>query len=372
MPKTDKSQVIIESAGTELRSTIEDIMSAKAPKSLSGSTVLIKPNMVGPSEPELGHTTNPELVRAVVLACLDRGAKVIVGDNPGGVNRNSRNVAKVTGILDASEGCFAPISERVVEFKGAETGFRLIISKAVLDADYIINIPKFKTHLLLIVTGAIKNLYGYVAGACKAQLHLDAAMPEDFAKAICDIYEVRPPDLNIMDAITVIEGNGPCHGGRQREVGKLLASTDALALDCIMAKMMGAEAGKMPVQEQARIRGFGNFYDDDIETCGELETIPDFKMPITYFTQSFSEEQMNELIKLYPPGMMITRTGVKPLQDADKCIECGDCADNCPAGALTLEPEFSISEKCITCFCCVELCTEGALEVPDIEAFHHY
>ena len=44
----------------------------------------------------------------------------------------------------------------------------------------------------------------------------------------------------------------------------------------------------------------------------------------------------------------------------------------CSAQAITLDPEFSISDQCITCYCCVELCPEGALEVPDVEAYRHY
>ena len=129
MSDGNTSKVIIENVGKDLRNTIEGIMETLAPKSFAGASVLIKPNMVGPSAPELGHTTHPELVRAVVLSCLDRNGKVWVGDNPGGINRSSRNVAKITGILDASNGCFTPISERVVEKTGVETNFPLVISR---------------------------------------------------------------------------------------------------------------------------------------------------------------------------------------------------------------------------------------------------
>ncbi|MBW2324314.1 MAG: DUF362 domain-containing protein, partial [Deltaproteobacteria bacterium] len=97
------SIVMIEPVNKELRQIVENIMTSLAPGSFAGAKVLIKPNMVGPSAPELGHTTHPDLVRAVTLACLDRNGKVMVGDNPGGINRSSRNVAKVTGILEASE-----------------------------------------------------------------------------------------------------------------------------------------------------------------------------------------------------------------------------------------------------------------------------
>jgi uncharacterized protein (DUF362 family)/NAD-dependent dihydropyrimidine dehydrogenase PreA subunit len=372
MADNGKAEVIIQPVGADLRETVEEMIATLAPKTFAGATVLIKPNMVGPSAPELGHTTNPDLVRAVVHACLDRNAKVVVGDNPGGMNRNSRNVADKTGILDASEGCFTPISQRVVEKSGVETGFSLVVSKAVLDADYIINLPKFKTHLLMMISGALKNVYGYVAGACKARLHVQAVTPEMFAKVICDIHEVRPPDLHIMDAITAIEGNGPCHGGHQREVGQLLASTDPLAMDWAMARMTGADPDKLPAQNQARARGLGNYAQDSINIIGELSPIPDFQMPVTYQTRTLQEEDLKELGKLYPRRMMQTRITIKPQRNEDKCIMCEDCSLNCPAEALTLDPDFSISDDCIACFCCVELCPEGALEVPDVEAFRHY
>jgi len=369
--KNNRSQVIIKPVGADIAQTVEEVMRALAPRTFAGAKVLIKPNMVGPSAPELGHTTHPELLKAVVRACLDRSARVIVGDNPGGINRSSRHVAAVTGILDASEGCFTSISERVVEQAGIETGHTLVISRTVLEADYIINLPVFKTHIGMIVTGALKNTYGYIAGACKARLHLQAREPSMFTRVVCDIHQVRPPDLHIMDAITAIEGNGPCHGGRLRQVGKLLASTDPLALDAVMARMMGVDPSRLPVQEQARVRGLGNLEEAEIDILGQLVPISDFKMPVT-FSPLPDQESIAEIRKLYPSGMMSTRITVKPTYHEERCIQCGDCVLNCPAQALTLEPEPSISDGCIACYCCVELCSEGALEVPDVEAFRHY
>ncbi len=193
MPEKPVARVIIENAVGDLREAVEYIMTTLAPRTFAGARVLIKPNMVGPSVPELGHTTHPELVRQVVRSCLNRNARVWVGDNPGGINRSSRNVARITGILDASEGCFTSISNRVVEKTGRETGFQLIISRAVLEADYIINMPVFKTHSGMMASGALKNVYGYVAGACKARIHVQAKERDKFAKAVCDIHQVRPP-----------------------------------------------------------------------------------------------------------------------------------------------------------------------------------
>jgi uncharacterized protein (DUF362 family)/NAD-dependent dihydropyrimidine dehydrogenase PreA subunit len=328
--------------------------------------------MVGPSAPELGHTTHPDIVRAVVKACQDRGAEVMVGDNPGGISHNSRNVAEATGILEAAGGCYVPISERVVEKKGAVSGLSIVISKAILEADYLINLPKFKTHLLMLISGAIKNTFGYVSGACKARLHLEAPDQVSFAGAVCDIFALRPPDLNIMDAITAIEGNGPCHGGQLRNLDKILASTDALALDSVMARMMGVSPDNLFVQKEAAARGFGNMAEDAIKIVGRFATINDFKMPITFRPELMTEGDVTGLLNLYPIDMMKNRISIKPQQNPDKCILCGECAENCPAGALTTDPEFAIKDTCITCFCCVELCSQGALSVPDIDAFQRY
>lgn len=372
MSGNNSSLVIIESTKPGIAEAANKIMDTLAPADFTGATVLVKPNMVGPSTPDLGHTTHPELVKAVVRACKTRNAKVIVGDNPGGITSNSRKVAETTGILEASEGCYMSISERVVEKKGSQTGLPLVVSQIVLDADYVINMPRFKTHGFMMVTGAIKNTYGYLAGACKAKLHLDASHRPDFADACCDLLELRTPELNIMDATTVLEGNGPCHGGSLRPADKLMASKDALALDSVMARMMGVEPDLLPVQKAAIERGMGKAGKDDIEIQGDFEVIPNFKMPVSFAPELYTEESIEKLRALYPSRMMNDRVAAKPIHILEKCIACGDCEVNCPPQALELEPEFDISDKCIACFCCVELCPEGALEVPDIEAFRHW
>ena len=106
-------------------------------------------------------------------------------------------MAKITGILEASEGCFTPLSDGVVEV-AQEQDFNWLISRAILEADYIISLPVFKTHSGDDDLGSLKKTLGYVAGACKARLHVQARSTEVFAKTICDVFQVRPPDLNIL------------------------------------------------------------------------------------------------------------------------------------------------------------------------------
>jgi ferredoxin len=139
-----------------------------------------------------------------------------------------------------------------------------------------------------------------------------------------------------------------------------------------MAQMMGVDPSTLPVQKEADRRGLGSLNADKISVSGLLEKIPEFQMPVTFYHERLDNETIEKLQKLYPPGMMLSRTKILPLQKEEKCALCGDCVQSCPTEALTIEPEFSISEKCIACYCCVELCPEGALEVPDVEAYRHY
>jgi uncharacterized protein (DUF362 family) len=117
---------------------------------LNGKYVWVKPNMLGPFPPEKGVTTSPELVRAVVRALLDRGAEVVVGDNPGSVTPHLESVADVTGIMKASEGCFRNIglSTVAVSLGGSWSHVHIKVSSIWLEADYIVNLPCLKTHAL--------------------------------------------------------------------------------------------------------------------------------------------------------------------------------------------------------------------------------
>ena len=90
------------------------------------------------------------------------------------------------------------------------------ISKEVFDYDHVINVPKLKTHSLMTLTGAIKNMYGIVPGGLKKKLHGELPLSEDFAEIIVDIYKRRIPSLNIMDAVIGIEGDGPGAQGEKR------------------------------------------------------------------------------------------------------------------------------------------------------------
>lgn len=348
------SRVIIADVRGDLDDRVEYVFEQLAPD-LAGRQVLVKPNIMTSTPPEAGVTTHPEVVRAVVRAALRREARVMVGDNPGGIDRNSLWTARKCGIYDASEGCFVNLSQEVVEVPAnspyVET---LVISRAVLEADYVINLPIMKTHSLTTITGAIKNCYGYIAGSGKAQLHLKAPGHRRFPRMLVDVYAKRPPDLHIMDALTAMEGNGPSHG-HVRRLDKILASTDGVALDATVARMIGVDPAQLYFLVVAQERGFGTYQESEIEIDGQLDVIPDFKLPTTFVASAEARAAIVQEIG-----------SIQPFCSVGNCDRCRRCEINCPPKAITMTPYPVIDpEKCISCYCCAELCPEGAMEVPE-------
>ena len=80
----------------------------------------------------------------------------------------------------------------------------------VLEADVYISLAKMKTHGMTMLSGALKNNYGLLAGAQKSWYHYHSERPELFAEILIEMYRLRPPDLVIMDGILAMEGYGPC------------------------------------------------------------------------------------------------------------------------------------------------------------------
>src|SRR3990172_3201286 len=196
------SKVLVSKINNDLPELTERIFDEFVPD-LAGKKVVIKPNILSPTPPEEGNTTHPDVVRAAVRECEARGALDIkVGDCPGSLEGNSRNTARLSGILDACEGHFYPLSRRVT---WAPVTNRWVdgfwFPDALLEADYVINLAHFKVTVQTTVTGAVKNCYGYLPGGLKAQNHFKAMGKKRFDDMLLTLFSVRPPDLHIIEGI---------------------------------------------------------------------------------------------------------------------------------------------------------------------------
>ena len=218
----------------------------------------------------------------------------------------------------------------------------------------VISLPKFKTHGLTVMTGAIKNAYGYLPGAQKAHLHKAAGSPKRFHEVIVEVFQLRVPDLFIMDAVVGMEGNGPASPDL-REIGLILASDNAVAMDTVVATMMGLEPARLRFLQKAEECGLGSHDLETIDIMGELNVLSDFKLPPLGGEAVSENEAIQELLH--------GRTLLRPEADPDLCTGCETCVDQCPVSALTMEKDLPRvdPETCITCFCCQEICPEKAI-----------
>jgi uncharacterized protein (DUF362 family)/Pyruvate/2-oxoacid:ferredoxin oxidoreductase delta subunit len=322
-----------------------------------GKKVLVKPNLLGPFPPDSAVVTHPYLIRALGRELRRRGCEVLVGDNPGvrGYGLVSRT-AKVSGAEEASEGDFANISLHPRSVCIASRYIQKVpVSSEVMEADLLISLPKLKTHMATVITGAIKNSYGIVVGAEKSRFHGIAHRPRDFGELVVDIYAIRPPDLVIIDAVVGMEGNGPS-AGNPRKIGYILSSDSGGAMDFAVCHMTGIDPSRVVTQKVAAQRGLAPLSLDEVDMQGELPVISHFQRP-------------SNLIRLDPGGRIygfVFRRLSKPQMKVDRtlCTACGTCERSCPTQAITMRdyPVFDY-HACISCYCCYELCTEHAIKV---------
>ncbi len=354
------SKVMIHPASYENCQEAVDRAFDLFPLSVEGKKVLVKPNVLRLSQAQEGIITHPQVLRAVVNRLQSmKPAQLIVGDNPGIFTYGANEEAfEKSGLMAAAQGHYLNIGadSREVPFN-PEFKEKVSVSQAVLDADVIISLPKFKTHGLTVMTGAVKNSFGILPGAQKAHLHKLAGNPTRFHEMLVDVFRLRVPDFFIVDAVVGMEGNGPASPDL-RDIGLILASDNAVALDGTIARMMGIDdPGILRFLAKARGAGLGEFSREATEIIGELNPIPDFKLPPLggqAITQNTAVQEV-----------MHSRTLLRPKADPEKCTGCGVCIEQCPASALAFDEELPKvdPDKCIVCFCCQEMCPEKAMQL---------
>ncbi len=327
------------------------------PQDLAQKTVLIKPNVLRTSAPSEHIVTHPSLLKAVVEKVEDMSpAMIIVGDNPGLFNYGDNEAAfKETGLMEAAKGYYKNLGNEMTPVKFNPDYMKEVgVSKDILEADIVISLPKFKTHGLTVMTGAIKNSYGILPGAQKARLHQMAGSPKRFHELVVDVFRLRIPDFFIMDAVIGMEGNGPASPDL-KEIGLILASDNAVAMDGVVARMMGLDPGALRFLQKAKEMGLGDFGQEGTQIEGEMRVIQDFKIP----PLGGHALMDNPLIKEF----MDQRANVSPKADPALCTSCGDCIDHCPVSALEMGDDIPLADMdtCITCFCCQEICPEKAM-----------
>jgi len=320
--------------------------------------VLLKVNLLSAKEPEKAVTTHPEFVRAVAQAVRGVGGHPFIGDSPGGMfsQRSLRNAYQRSGLEAVAYEEDIPLNyDTGVVTLDIPNGKRLRRSPVcdyVLGADKVVALPKLKTHSFQYLTLACKIMFGAIPGLTKAKYHAQFPSKASFADILLDVLTLEKPQLFIMDGIVGMQGQGP-GSGDPVVLGLVLASTDPVAMDITVCRILGIEPIGIPVLKRAKIRHLWPERIDYPLLKPEDIAVTGFKLPDT----------ADHLL-----------TGKKPPRKSpiitDRCNGCGDCEQICPRGAVTVNDEVAKVDysKCIRCYCCHEVCPENAIRLGTAKA----
>jgi len=378
-----------------------------------GMKIGIKANLVTGSAADKAITTHPVLLKRLCELLTKKGATVVIGDSPGGLYTPAfvQNVYKACGLqeletisaispssrssspedicVDTSCTVTGPDSSsqtasvtlnqnfsiKDAQYKDASSLKSFTYTGWLDDVDAIIGFSKLKTHAMMGMSCAVKNMFGCIPGTTKPEYHMRFPDEKAFANVMVDLNEFFKPALYIVDAIDGMEGNGPT-AGEKRHIGAVLSSKRPYGLDMVCASMIGMGISDVQTLLVANERGLGPKDVSEVSILGNYSLddarVPDFKRATIHQSITFEGGSAFNRIKSIAVKLAYS---TKPLVKKDECIGCKKCHDTCPARAITMVSSSGASKKgtgnipqinrskCIKCFCCQEFCPVGAMKV---------
>ncbi|MFZ2632686.1 MAG: DUF362 domain-containing protein [Desulfosalsimonadaceae bacterium] len=343
------------------------------PKRFRNARVAVKPNLLMPAREEKAIITHAEFFRTVVQVVRENGGTPVLVESPA-VHALERTIRK-TGYAEVVEteniAIADPAQTRTLTFDAAKKFKHIDISEAYFDADIILNLPKFKTHGITYVTGAVKLLFGAIPGLEKSKMHLRAPTHEAFAEFLLDLYGAMnygfsppKPMIHLMDAIAVQEGEGPGPAGIPRRLNAVLAGDNGIAVDYVAAMVAGLDVNKALTIVHGFARNYGVSSPTEIQVKGE--TID--AMQVNNFVPATGGSIFSNMFR-WPFNTPFVKNIVldRPSPREDRCTLCYQCRKICASGAISESsgkkkiPVYDY-KKCIRCYCCLEICPEAAIE----------
>lgn len=218
---------------------------------IRGKRILLKPNLIETVSGSVAICTQPEIIWGAVQTFLKLGAeRVIVGEGSGN-RRETASVAQETGLFKALKEhatVFIDLNNDEMSIKanvGGLNGLKTLTFPAVVDqVDWIVSMPKMKTHHWAGVTLSMKNMFGLMPGIVygwpKNVFHCIG-----IHRSIVDINATVRPHLAIVDGIVGMEGDGPIMG-TPKLAGVIVIGRNLAAVDATAARIMGIDPLKVP------------------------------------------------------------------------------------------------------------------------------
>lgn len=193
--------------------------------------VLVKPNVAFDRSPNLGATSNPEILEPLIRMVLEAGAQEVrVADNPIESPPDCFRKSKIEqATLQGGGRVYLPDSNA---FKMLHTPGATLIEnwwffhRPFTNVDKVIGLAPVKDHNLCHASMGIKNFYGLLGGT-RNQFH------QDINNIVSDLSIMIRPTMTILDGTNVLMENGP-NGGDPSNVKKgnvVMAGLDPVALD---------------------------------------------------------------------------------------------------------------------------------------------
>ncbi len=223
-----------------------------------GDRVLLKVNAGFATAPELGATTHPDLLRALIRRCLEAGVtEVLVSDHS---VSDPLGCFQISGIAAAAQQAGARVLVPGAEAFQPLTlpGGQLIrswpvLTQPLLRATKFISVCPLKHHYLAGATMTLKNLYG-VLGGSRGIFH------QDVHELIGELSRLVRPTLVVLDATWAMVRNGPTGGSTSdlEERGAVAVGNDPVAVDAFGASLLGLAPADLPYLLRAAAAGAGS------------------------------------------------------------------------------------------------------------------
>ena len=341
--------------------------------------IVIKPNLNNDLNALTGNSVDLRVLDALVRVLKKKGyTNITIADGPNvGIERRGIDVFSRLGIRK-----LCALHEIHLVDLNADLGVRLSLSGAaqpkiaqtIRTADFLISVPKIKTHCEAQLSCAMKNWVGICVGQDKRHMHLDLGLN------IAILSEHIQPDLILVDGIVGMEGNGP-GDGQPRAIQHLLLSSSLIINDLIVSQLVGLSPTEIPylvhaIQRQnvpdklikAIQRQFSPILNilrppprSRLAILSETKILNGLKLavrPLTARPEVLDIAYRFGVVQdVYDP---VDATVTHIHRDATNCGDCNRCEIYCPVG-IPLEEIGSDHSDCLSCLQCWWVCPNDAL-----------
>ncbi|MCP4763782.1 MAG: DUF362 domain-containing protein [archaeon] len=215
---------------------------------VKNKTVILKPSFVFPlnnKEHLIPINTNNAVIVAVCKILGKNGAKkIFIAESETilvsrysfdmvDIKKDLKELSKET--RKKIKFCYLDESYKisVTPENPAIPGIKFDYPKIVKDVDLFISLPKVKCNMFAQITLSAKNNMGLISTKNRLKHHAD-----DLHEMISDLYQIRPPELLIVDAISAGEGQGP-QMATPYPTNILIVGNNGPAVDSVSCELMG-------------------------------------------------------------------------------------------------------------------------------------